>query len=109
MTLFSLRAVASLMLLLLSTAAAAQDYYPNRPITIVVGFQADSGVDVQTRVFAQALGEKLGSRKWIGTAVFCSGRISSVSTIEMRRFCRCAPGSEVRRRNTARAIAAGAL
>jgi tripartite-type tricarboxylate transporter receptor subunit TctC len=61
MTLFSLRAVASLLPLLLSTAASAQDNYPNRPITIVVGFQAGSGVDVQTRVFAQALGEKLGS------------------------------------------------
>jgi tripartite-type tricarboxylate transporter receptor subunit TctC len=61
MTLFALRALASLLPLVLSSAASAQDNYPNKPVTIVVGFQAGSGVDVQTRVFAQALGETLGS------------------------------------------------
>jgi tripartite-type tricarboxylate transporter receptor subunit TctC len=61
MKFFALRALASLLPLLLSPAASSQDNYPNRPVTIVVGFQAGSGVDVQTRVFAQALGETLGS------------------------------------------------
>jgi tripartite-type tricarboxylate transporter receptor subunit TctC len=61
MKLFALKVLAPLLPLLLSPAASAQDNYPNKPVTIVVGFQAGSGVDVQTRVFAQGLAEKLGS------------------------------------------------
>jgi tripartite-type tricarboxylate transporter receptor subunit TctC len=42
-----------------SRIAAAQAY-PTRPVTIIVGFPAGSGVDLTARLFAQWLSERLG-------------------------------------------------
>ena len=41
-------------------AALAEDSFPSRPITIVVPFPPGGGGDVQTRLVAQKMGEKLG-------------------------------------------------
>jgi tripartite-type tricarboxylate transporter receptor subunit TctC len=51
--------LASLALITLTTAAAAQDW-PNRPITMIVPFAAGGGVDLSARMQAQALGDILG-------------------------------------------------
>jgi tripartite-type tricarboxylate transporter receptor subunit TctC len=50
---------ASLALLALTGAAAAQDW-PTRPITLVVPFAAGGGVDVSARIQAQRMSELLG-------------------------------------------------
>ena len=44
----------------LHASASAEDSYPSRPITIVVPFPPGGGGDVQGRLLAQKLGEKLG-------------------------------------------------
>lgn len=44
----------------LHAAALAEDSFPSRPITIVVPFPPGGGGDVQTRLVAQKMGEKLG-------------------------------------------------
>jgi tripartite-type tricarboxylate transporter receptor subunit TctC len=45
----------------LGQPALAQDKYPERPIKIVVPWAAGSGIDVQTRAFAQAFSEQIGA------------------------------------------------
>jgi len=52
--------LAALGVLGLHATALAEDAYPSRPITIVVPFPPGGGGDVQTRLLAQKLGEKLG-------------------------------------------------
>ena len=51
--------VATLLFAALASPAHAQDAYPNRPIRIVVGFQAGSASDVAARVVGQKLNEIL--------------------------------------------------
>lgn len=46
---------------MLGPVANAQDAYPSRPVRVIVPWGAGSGIDVQTRVFVQALGEALGA------------------------------------------------
>jgi tripartite-type tricarboxylate transporter receptor subunit TctC len=83
--LFAVRAVASLLPLLLASVASAQESYPNKPVTIVVGFQAGSGVDVQTRVFAQAL------RETLGTSVVIENRAGAGTMIANRYVAGASP------------------
>jgi tripartite-type tricarboxylate transporter receptor subunit TctC len=52
--------LAALCALGLHATASAEDSYPSRPITIVVPFPPGGGGDVQGRLLAQKLGEKLG-------------------------------------------------
>src|SRR6516162_6629855 len=52
--------LAALCTLGLHATASAEDSYPSRPITIVVPFPPGGGGDVQGRLLAQKLGEKLG-------------------------------------------------
>jgi len=54
-----LRAVLCLCAIATSFAAAAADY-PNRPVRVIVGLTAGSGVDVMARVVSQKLAEATG-------------------------------------------------
>ena len=49
------------LLLMLSTAATAQDY-PNRPVRLVVPFPPGGINDIVARVISQHLGERLGKQ-----------------------------------------------
>jgi tripartite-type tricarboxylate transporter receptor subunit TctC len=51
---------AAVLVLFTATGALAQDKYPSRPVTIVVGFAAGGAGDVVTRFIADAAKEKLG-------------------------------------------------
>ncbi|APE43527.1 hypothetical protein BOO69_08970 [Sulfitobacter alexandrii] len=42
--------------------ALAQDDYPNKPVTMVVGFSAGGGMDTLGRLVAERLGEELGQQ-----------------------------------------------
>ena len=58
--------LASLMLAtgsLLPLSATAQGAYPNRPIKFVVPYAAGGLPDTVARIFAQRLGDKLGSHR----------------------------------------------
>jgi tripartite-type tricarboxylate transporter receptor subunit TctC len=47
---------------LLAAPALSQGAFPSRPITLIVTFAAGGGVDVTSRLIAEALSEKLGQR-----------------------------------------------
>jgi len=51
--------VAALLAMLAAMPAAGQDY-PTKPIRVVIGFSAGSGVDVSARIIAQKLNERWG-------------------------------------------------
>jgi len=57
---FGLAALGVFGALGLHATALAEDSFPSRPITIVVPFPPGGGGDVQTRLVAQKMGEKLG-------------------------------------------------
>ena len=44
----------------LAGTAAAQENYPNRPISIVIGFPAGGGADNTARLYGDALSRELG-------------------------------------------------
>jgi tripartite-type tricarboxylate transporter receptor subunit TctC len=63
-------------LLGLSGAATAQTY-PNRPISIVVPFQAGSGTDTVARVLAEHMGKELGQPMVVENKAGANGSISA--------------------------------
>lgn len=48
--------------LLCAGAAAAQDAWPSRPVTVIVPFAAGGNTDVMARIFAEQLGRRLGKQ-----------------------------------------------
>jgi tripartite-type tricarboxylate transporter receptor subunit TctC len=63
--------------LLLSSAAWAQEAYPNRPVRIVVGFVAGGGNDIIARLVGQKLSEPLGQPVVVDNRPGAGGRIAS--------------------------------
>jgi tripartite-type tricarboxylate transporter receptor subunit TctC len=61
----------------LSSPSSAQGVYPQRPITLVVPFSAGSVADVQARVIARVLSERLGQPIVIDNRVGVSGSIGA--------------------------------
>jgi tripartite-type tricarboxylate transporter receptor subunit TctC len=55
-------AVAAVTLGLLTGAAAAQDKWPSRPVTVIVPFAAGGNTDVMARIFAEHLTRRLGQQ-----------------------------------------------
>ena len=53
---------AALALCALAGAAAAQDDFPTKPVTMVVGFSAGGGMDTLGRLVGERVGEELGQR-----------------------------------------------
>src|ERR1700761_2211630 len=52
-------AIAFTLLALVGSSASAQEQYPDRPIRMVVGFEAGGSSDIMARVLAKALSENL--------------------------------------------------
>ena len=54
--------VAAVALLLSGVGAAAEDAYPNRPITVIVPFAAGGPTDVVTRLVGEHMSRTLGQQ-----------------------------------------------
>jgi tripartite-type tricarboxylate transporter receptor subunit TctC len=61
----------------LNAAAVAQTAYPNRAVTLVVGFGPGSFPDVTARILAQKLSEKLGQSFVVENRVGAGGNVAS--------------------------------
>ena len=53
---------AAITLCLLAGAAAAQEKWPSRPVTVIVPFAAGGNTDVMARIFSEQLTKRLGQQ-----------------------------------------------
>ena len=60
-----MRMLVALVALMLSTATAFAQGYPNKPVRVVVGFAAGGPSDVIGRIVAQKLSETLGQQFYV--------------------------------------------
>jgi tripartite-type tricarboxylate transporter receptor subunit TctC len=67
----------SLAALFLSAASVAAQDWPNRPITVLMGFPAGSGVDVIARMLQPALEASLGQRLVLDYKTGAGGNVAS--------------------------------
>ncbi|MEP6607565.1 MAG: tripartite tricarboxylate transporter substrate-binding protein [Burkholderiaceae bacterium] len=61
---------------MLASAAAAQSY-PNKPVRIIVAYQAGQGTDVATRHFAEQLSKALGQSFFVENRPGAGGNIGT--------------------------------
>jgi len=62
--------------LLTATGASAQDF-PQRPVTLVVGFGAGGGADINARIFAEAISRNIGQRTIVDNRPGAGGAIAA--------------------------------
>src|SRR5437868_3216181 len=62
--------------LLLAGSGQAQDFPPNRPVTLVVGFSAGGAADAAARLIAKKLGENIGQSVVIDNKAGAGGNIA---------------------------------
>jgi tripartite-type tricarboxylate transporter receptor subunit TctC len=68
--------IAALLGALFAAGAAAQDAFPNRPITMVVGFAPGGGTDTAARIIAKAVSEHLGQPVQVDNRAGAGGNIA---------------------------------
>ena len=61
--------------------AAAQNNWPNRPVTMVVGFAAGGGTDVLARIVGRRLSEVLGQQVIIENVAGAGGMVGSARVV----------------------------
>src|SRR5215813_9566548 len=71
------RALLAALAFFLSAASAWADDWPNKPITILMGFPAGSGVDVIARMLQPSLEKSLGQRLVIDYKPGAGGNVAS--------------------------------
>ena len=84
-----LQPVLLLSALLLGASAAAAQPYPDRPITLVVGFPPGGGVDITARQIAGSLGKELGQQ------IIVENRPGAAGNIAMSYVARAHPDGYV--------------
>jgi len=68
----------------LPAQSTAQDNYPNRSITMVVGFSAGSATDVVARSVAMKLGQRLGQSVVVDNKTGAAGNIASEAVVRAK-------------------------
>jgi tripartite-type tricarboxylate transporter receptor subunit TctC len=68
--------IAALLGALFAAGAAAQDAFPTRPITMVVGFAPGGGTDTAARIIAKAVSEHLGQPVQVDNRAGAGGNIA---------------------------------
>jgi len=63
--------------LALSASAFAQDAYPSRPITMVVGFQPGGGTDTVARILAKTVGDSVKQQVLVENKAGAGGNIAT--------------------------------
>ena len=63
--------------LLLAGGAAAQATFPNRPVTMVVGFAPGGGTDIASRIIAKKLAENIGQSVVVENRAGAGGNIAT--------------------------------
>jgi len=71
------RHIVALGALFAITQALAQGAYPNRPISMVVGFSPGGGTDTVARIIAKDLGERLGQQVIVENKAGAGGNIAT--------------------------------
>jgi len=69
--------VAALCLTLSVSGTLAQSTFPNKPITMVVGFAPGGGTDIVARIIARHLGEQLGQAVLVDNKTGAGGNIAT--------------------------------
>lgn len=72
-----LRALWAVLALLLSAVGAVAEEWPNKPITVLMGFPAGSGVDVVARMLQTSLEASLGQRLVLDYKTGAGGNVAS--------------------------------
>src|SRR5262249_1553731 len=70
------RLLASIVAALASTTAAAQSF-PNRSVTMVVGFAPGGGTDIASRIIAKKLGDNIGQSVVVENRAGAGGNIAT--------------------------------
>jgi tripartite-type tricarboxylate transporter receptor subunit TctC len=71
------RLITALLGALFAAGAAAQDAFPSRPITMVVGFAPGGGTDTAARIIAKAAAENLGQAVVVDNRAGAGGNIAN--------------------------------
>src|SRR5690349_7812380 len=79
-----MRLLAGLVAISFAAAAAAQGF-PNKPVTIVVGFEPGGGTDTTARIVGKTLGEQLGEQ------IVVENRAGAGGTIAVAYAAKAAP------------------
>ena len=72
-----LKALLASLALFLSAASALAEDWPNKPITVLMGFPAGSGVDVVARMLQPSLEKSLGQRLVLDYKTGAGGNVAS--------------------------------
>lgn len=72
-----LASVTGALALALAAPVLAADRYPNQPIKLIVPYPPGGGIDPTARIFAQALGEELGTTLVVQNVGGASGQIGT--------------------------------
>jgi tripartite-type tricarboxylate transporter receptor subunit TctC len=79
---FSVAKVISLASIALAVAPAyAQNSYPTKPITLIVGYTPGGSVDLAARIIAPELGKRMGQVVVVENAAGASGQIGSAKVV----------------------------
>ena len=72
-----IRLAAAALAALLAAGAFAQGAFPNRPLTMVVGFAPGGGTDTVARILAKTVGEQLGQQVVVENKAGAGGNIAT--------------------------------
>src|SRR5467141_4662 len=71
-----MRSLFALLAVVLSQGVFSQSPFPNRPVSMVVGFEPGGGTDTVARIVAKTMGENLGQQVVVENRAGAGGNIA---------------------------------